>query len=104
MQIIPLQSVPNQTLTINLNGQNTQINVYTTAFGLFMDVYVNNSSIVVGVICQNLNRIVRDLYLGFQGDLAFIDNMGSADPVYIGLGARYSLAYLEPDELLPNEG
>lgn len=31
--------------------------------------------IVIGdAICQNLNRIVRSLYLGFSGDVAFIDN------------------------------
>ena len=60
--------------------------------------------IIGGVICENLNRIVRSLYLGFAGDLAFIDNQGSTDPVYTGLGTRYSLAYIEADELLPNEG
>lgn len=104
MQIIPLQPIPNQTVTVNLNGQNTQVDVYTTPFGLFMNVYVSNTLVVAGVICQNLNRIVRDLYLNFQGDLAFLDSQGDADPVYTGLGSRFSLGYLEPDELLPNEG
>ena len=104
MQIVPLQPIPNQTLTVNLDGQITQINVYQRGASMFVDVLVNNVLIVGGVICQNLNRVVRSLYLGFQGDLAFMDNQGSTDPVYTGLGTRYSLAYIEPDELLPNEG
>lgn len=104
MQIIPLQPIPNQTLSVTLDGQVSQIDCYQTAFGLFLDLYVDNVLIIGSVICENLNRIVRSLYLGFQGDLAFIDNQGSTDPVYTGLGTRYSLAYIEASELLPNEG
>lgn len=104
MQIIPLLPVPNQTLTVNLDGQICQINLYQRGANVFIDVLVNNVLVIGGVICQNLNRIVRSLYLGFIGDLAFIDNQGSTDPVYTGLGTRYSLAYIEADELLPNEG
>ena len=64
-----------------------------------MDVYANGNLIVAGVICENVNRIVRDLYLGFVGDFIWIDNQGSTDPVYTGIGARYSLAYLETTDL-----
>lgn len=104
MQIIPLEAVPNQTVTVNLDGQVSQVNVYQTFFGLILDLYVNDVLIIGGVICENLNRIVRSLYLGFSGDLAFIDNQGSTDPVYSGLGARYSLSYLSADELPNGEG
>ena len=109
MQIIPLQAVPNQTLRVLLDGQATQINLYQKATGLFIDVLVNDVLIAGGVICENLNRVIRYLYEGFSGDLAFIDSLTGSDgvgtdPVYTGLGTRYSLAYIEPDELLPNEG
>jgi hypothetical protein len=104
MQIIPLQALPNQTVTVGLGAQNCQINVYTRIGALYLDLYVNNVLIIAGVVCENLNRIVRSLYLGFAGDLAFIDNQGSTDPVYNGLGTRYSLAYIQPSELLPGQG
>ena len=52
-----------------------------------------------GVIAGNLNVIVRSAYLGFVGDLAFIDTQGSDDPVYTGLGARWILTYFAPSEL-----
>ncbi len=102
MLIIPLKAVPSQSLTAVLENQICQINLRTTAFGLFMDLYVSNVLIVGGVICQNLNLIVRDAYLGFIGDFTFIDNQGATDPVYTGLGlagSRYSLAYLSPADL-----
>lgn len=101
---VPIQAVPNQQVYVSLDGQATQINLYQTGFGLFCDVLVNNAQIIGGVVCQNLNRIVRDLYLGFAGDLMFLDNEGSIDPYYTGLGSRYTLVYLFPDELPPGQG
>lgn len=102
MQTVPLQAIPNQTLNVQLGGQACILNVYQLAFGLFMDLYVGNSLIVTGVICENLNRIVRSLYLGFSGDLCFFDTQGGSDPqdpIYTGLGARYQLVYLTPSDL-----
>jgi hypothetical protein len=97
MIIVPLKATPNQTMQILLGGQSCVLNIYQTDYGLFMDVFVNNANIVYGVICQNLNRIVRSLYLGFVGDFAFQDTQGTSDPVYTGLGSRYQLIYLEAD-------
>ncbi len=51
-----------------------------------MDVLVNDVAIISGVICQNLNPIVQNGYLGFLGDLAFMDMQGSSDPEYTGWG------------------
>ena len=99
MLIVPLQAVASQTVAVQLAGQNCQINVYQKSTGLYCDLYVNGSLIIGGVICQNLNNIVRDLSLGFIGDLAFIDTQGSSDPDYTGLGGRFSLAYLELSDL-----
>lgn len=99
MLIVPLQAVPNQTLAVLLSNQACQLNVYQKAFGLYMDVLVSNKLIIGGVICQNLNRIVRSLYFGFQGDFWFSDQQGTSDPDYTGLGTRFVLQYLEPSDL-----
>lgn len=101
MEIIPLRAIPNQTVIVRLQEQVTQLNVYQKPQGLFIDVLVNNEPVVMGVICQDRNAIVRDAYLGFVGDLAFLDNEGNDDPDYTGLGgagSRFSLAYLPPEE------
>lgn len=104
MLIVPLSAVASQSVNVQLAGQSCRIDVYQLSTGMFCDLYVADVLIIGGVICQNLNRIVRDLYLGFIGDLTFIDNEGTADPIYTGLGDRFSLAYLSTDDLAAREG
>jgi len=43
--------------------------------------------------------LVNDVYLGFSGDLEFVDTQGTDDPTFDGLGTRYQLVYLEPSDL-----
>lgn len=100
MRIIPLQATASQDLTVQLADQVCQITIRQKAFGLFLDLAVNNTTIVAGVFCQNLNKIVRSIYLGFTGDLCFIDTQGNDDPVYTGLGSRFVLAYIETSDNL----
>lgn len=98
MQSIPLQPVPSQTVNVLLAGQNCQITISQLSTGLYCALSINNALIIGGVICQNLNRIVRNSYLGFVGDLMFADNEGDADPYYTGLGDRFTFLYLEEGE------
>jgi hypothetical protein len=106
MLIIPVNDTDNQTLAVQLAGQNCKINLYQKTTGFYCDLYVDDSPVVVGVICQNLNRIVRSSYLGFIGDLNWFDTRGSAaipsngqDPSSPGLGTRYLFRYLEASDL-----
>lgn len=100
MLVVPTKAIPNQTLQVQLAGQSCTINVYQLAYGLFVDLFIGDTLIVAGVIAENLNRIVRGLYLGFVGDLVFFDASGAgADPVYTELGVRFVLVYLEASEL-----
>lgn len=111
-QVIPLQPVANQTLTTTLNGQNCTINVYfkqiqvapdigiqteppnyTPINPCYLDLYVGTTIVIGGVICQNSNLLVRNSYLGFVGDLAFIDTQELTDPYQSGLGTRFLLTY-----------
>lgn len=103
MQVVPLQPSPNQTLNVNLNNQNCKLAIYQKFAGLFCDLYVNDVLIMGGMIAQNLNRMVRSKYLPFLGDLAFGDLQGTTDPIYMGLGGRYVLFYLEPADLPTSE-
>ena len=98
--IVPLQPVASQTLSVALNNQACQVNLYVLGSApfehLYLDLLVSDSLIIGGVICQNLNPIVRDAYLGFVGDLMFQDTQGADDPVYTGLGSRWILNYVFP--------
>lgn len=104
MLLVPLVPVPNQTMTIFLGSQPCRINAYQKTTGLYLDLFVGSTTIVTGVLCLNTVRIVRRLYLGFVGDLAFFDTQGSSDPSYTGLGSRFVLAYLEAADLPPGVG
>lgn len=99
MQTIPLKQVPNQTIRTTLGGQSCQINIYTLDTGLYLDLLVNGSPILTTAICEDRNLIVREAYLGFVGDLAFMDTQGTEDPQYTGLGERWVLLYLSPADL-----
>lgn len=115
-QIVPVRPLVSQILTTTLNGQATTLKLYfkqiqapvvtglpsePPAFEdfnpLFCDVYLtqnNQTNLVIGgVLCQDRNRIIRDTYLGYSGDLAFIDTQGRDDPTPNGLGSRFVLTY-----------
>lgn len=105
MQEIPIQPVANQTFQVQLGGQACIFEVYQLAYGLFANMSSNGGPVLTGQICQNQNRLVRGAYLGFVGNLTFVDLQGGAnptDPVYTGLGSRYRLIYLEAAD--PNSG
>jgi hypothetical protein len=99
MLIIPLQATPAQTLSCQLESQDVGLTIRQKAYGLFVDIYVGGTLILGGAIAENLNRMVRSEYLGFIGDLIFIDNQGSEDPDYTGLGDRFVLAWLDADDV-----
>lgn len=99
MQQVQISDVVSQTSSTQLGGQNCTLNIYQKSTGLFIDVIKDGALIIGGVICQNQNRIVRDVYLGFIGDLEFYDTAGTDDPTTPGLGTRYVLLYLELADL-----
>ena len=98
MKIIPIQSVPNQTFSVTLDGQTVTCKIYQRTPGLFFDLSLSGTSIVSGVICRNMVPLVCRDYAGFAGNLIFMDQQGESDPDYTGLGDRYQLAYLTAEE------
>lgn len=104
MQVIPVQSVAAQAFSVLLADQNCQIDIAQKSTGMFISLYVDGSLVIGSVVCENLNRIVRSLYLGFVGDLMFDDLQGSSDPNYLELGSRFILLYIPADELPSGQG
>ncbi len=91
--IIPLVATAAQTLTATLSNQRVRLVVYEKAFGLYVDVYLNDALVIGGVVARNLTRIVRSIYLGLIGDFYFFDTQGADDPEYTALGSRFLLIY-----------
>lgn len=90
---IPLSSVPAQRLSVQLDGQSCVILVYQKSTGLYLDLSVAAVPIVTGALCRDRVWIVRDGYLGFVGDLAFVDTQGEDDPTYTDLTDRFQLLW-----------
>jgi len=99
MLIVPLESVPSQTLSITLNGQGCSIAVRDNGGNLYFNLLVNNQPIIIGSICRNMQRLLVGLeYRGFIGDFVFVDSQGDEQPAYTGLGSRWQLYYLGVNE------
>lgn len=95
---IPLTDTPSQSFKVTLLGQACRIELRQNSTGLYCSLYVNDEPIVLGVVCRHVAPIVRSLYLGFLGDLLFVDLQGQQDPAYPGLDSRFALYYIEPGE------
>lgn len=91
---IPLAAVPAQVLTVRLGNQPCRIAVRQKSTGMFLDLYVADKPIVLGVICLDRTYMIRSAYLGFVGDLAFVDTQGRSDPLFGGLTDRYKLLWV----------
>src|SRR4051812_5467075 len=96
VEVVPLKPLVSQTLSVRLGDQPCTLHIYEVTTGLFIDVLVNDAAVVSGVAALHGVRIVRDTYLGFVGDLAFIDTQGSDEPEASGLGSRWILVYANP--------
>lgn len=91
--VIPLQAVADQTVQAYLGGQNCSIRIYQRTTGLFCDFTLNNVLVFTGVQCFNMNKLVRNAYYRFTGDIYFSDTDATDDPNYSGLGTRFVLLY-----------
>lgn len=100
MRTIPLQAQKSQSISVDLAGQQCTIRLIQRESGLYMDLTVNSNPVMQGVPCLYGNKMVRYKYLGFTGDLVFLDNVGQSDPEYSGLEGRYPLYYIEESELV----
>ena len=99
MLIIPLTKTPAQTTSVQLGSQSCQITLVQRGTGLYLDLSVSGKAILQGRLCHDRTMLIRRNYLKFIGDLSFYDTLGTTDPFYDGLGDRWQLGYLSPDEV-----
>lgn len=112
MLVVPLQPVPAQQLSTNLNGQVVGLSIYQLGIppvgDLYCDVTLDGSPIINCRRCRAYSGSATEAmpfmlldaqYWGFEGDLIFVDTQGDADPVYSGLGSRWQLVYYDPSDI-----
>lgn len=100
MITVSIEAVKEQTVNVALNQQQCSIRLVQRDSAIYMDLSVNNVPLIQGVPCLYANKMVRYSYLGFSGDLVFLDTQGTSDPEYSNLGGRYKLFYMTEAELV----
>lgn len=100
MITISLTQEKEQTIHVTLNKQVCIIRLVQRESCMFMDFTLNGTLIAAGLPCLYANKMIRYEYLGFSGDLVFLDLEGESDPSYDGLGKRFLLCYMTEAELV----
>lgn len=99
---IPLLAVPNQELLVTLNEQDCTLHVYQRNERLYLDLALDGVALRQGAVCLPCVDITAQPY-PFSGHLFFTDERSAPDkqqpPQYAGLGTRWFLYYLTPEEL-----
>ncbi len=94
----PVTYVPAQ-ISVTLAEQPCVITIMADEEGrVFLSLSVNGTSLADTMLCMDRRRLINHAYLGFTGNLAFVDMQGTADPDASELGDRYKLVYLEDGE------
>ena len=101
MLLIPVSDVPNQTLSVVLDGQYCVISLLWRQVRLYLTLWVGNRLICQGQICQNRANILQSPALDFSGSLHFFDRLGDQAPAFPGLNSRYFLLFVPVGESLP---
>jgi hypothetical protein len=100
MKIVSIEPKKSQTIRVDLDGQQCVIRILQRESFLYLDLTSNGVPLLQGVPCLYGNYLVRYNYLGFKGDLMFVDNEGNQDPKWDGLGSRHVLYYIEESDLV----
>lgn len=100
MLAISIEPQKSQSISVSLDGQQCVIRMIQRESFIYMDFTVNGNPIMQGVPCLYGNKMVGYSYLGFKGDLVFLDSDGQQDPHWDGLGKRHILYYIEENELV----
>jgi len=96
---IGLSKEKEQTITTILADQPCRMRFVQRESGIYIDLYKNDIPVLMGVPCLYATKIVRYSYLGFVGDLFFLDIEGEDNPYWDGLGDRFRFYYLEESDV-----
>lgn len=90
---IPLTNEPNQEFQIVLNGQNCVIGVFQKDNSVFVNLWLDNEPIFLGVSALDRVGLKLSDYMAFKGQLWFEDKNGTQKPDYTEFGTRYFFYY-----------
>lgn len=101
---IPLETVPNQRISVDLDDQDCVIELRTLGTRLYMNLSVGDEQVFAGHVCESFCDIAQFPSVKFTGLLVFIDTIGDEPPCWEGLDSRWTLYFATTkDEMLEVE-
>lgn len=99
---IPLSALPNQELMSVLGEQRCTLHVFDRDGRLYLDLFCDYEPVQMGAICLPFAPIITAVGRPFKGQLRIVDLLAKPKaqtiPNYAGLGTRYFMYYLTPEE------
>lgn len=99
MVIIPVNAEPNQRFSIVLDNQNCTFELYQRYDRLYATMYVDDVTIISGVICLDCVSLIQTATTAFSGFICFVDTLGNEPPQWEGLGDRWQLVFFTAQEV-----
>lgn len=97
---LPVKAEPNQRFSVVLNNQDCTIELFQRYDRLYLNLFVNDAPVVLGVVClDRVNLAITSSPL-FKGFLYFADTLGDSAPQWEGLGSRYWLIFAREEEMV----
>ena len=99
MRTVPIESLPNQQLSINVNDDRFVIRLKVATSSMIADVYCNDEAVILGQRIAVGTPIIPYDYLCAQGNFILIVD-GEDLPDWQKFGVSQQLLYVSPGELI----
>lgn len=87
--IIPLEPIPNQTITTTIHSNVYEFQIISRLGKLYMSAWMNGN-------LELMNRVLLDAR-PVSRNLCMIDTQGNSDPFFEELGSRFLLVWFDND-------
>lgn len=99
MRQIPLQAVPNQSLSFTLDDNRWQITVKQAVTSMIMDISINDVVVISGVRIPGDDFIIPYRYIGVRQGNLMLTTQQDLLPDWTLFGQTQQLFYWSPEEM-----
>lgn len=99
MRIVPIEPLPNQELSINVDGNRWTIRLKVARTSMFADLFLNDDPVVLGQRIAVGTPVIPYEYLATAGNFILIVD-GEDLPDWRKFNVTQQLLYVSPGELL----
>lgn len=98
MRTLPIEAMPNQQLSINIDGNRWTVRLKIAVNSMFADIYLNDEPLILGQRIAVGTPVIPYDYLATAGNFIFVVE-GDALPDWTQFGITQQMLYVSPGEL-----